>query len=588
MDCEFQWGVSIPMRDGIHLNATAYLPVNRPIPKPCIVTLTPYVSDTYHEMGVHFASRGWPFLAVDVRGRGNSQGEFYPSPQEADDGFDVVEWVARQPYCNGKVAMWGGSYAGYMQWITARAFPPHLATIVPTAAPCRGIDAPMRNNIFFAERLRWLTLTSGRASQTRIYSDSSFWSSLYRRWHASGRSFRDLDTVVGNPSLIFQEWLDHPEPDEYWDAQNPTADEYARLEIPILTITGAYDDDQPGALAHYQRHMSMATPVGRETHYLVIGPWDHAGTRAPVQEFGGINVGPASLVDILGLHEEWYAWALQGGPRPTFLRKRVAFYVMGTEEWRYADSLEATTSRHEILFLDSHGIASDVFGSGFLSPTVGKGTPDSYQYDPRDVQGLEVDAEASSDGRSLIDQKTALALCGRQLVYHSAPFSEDVELCGFFKLVAWISIDCPDTDLYVSVHEVCLDGTSIRLSTDAIRARYRASLRKSELIRTRDPLRYDFERFTFIARRIARGHRLRLIIAPVGRLLEATFAQKNFNAGGIVAEESAADGRAVTVTLFHDEGYPSALHIPLGFSEGDPARRGPNGSTERHGANTPV
>jgi predicted acyl esterase len=165
-----------------------------------------------------------------------------------------------------------------------------------------------------------------------------------------------------------------------------------------------------------------------------------------------------------------------------------------------------------------------------------------------------------------------LALCGKQLVYHSAPFSADAEITGFFKLSAWIAIDCPDADLYVSIHEIGLDGASIRLSTDAIRARYREGLRTSKLIRTREPLRYDFERFTFISRQVKRGHRLRLIIAPIGRLIDTTFVQKNFNGGGVVAEESAQDARAVTVSLFHDSAHPSVLHVPLGWAESEGER----------------
>jgi uncharacterized protein len=202
-----------------------------------------------------------------------------------------------------------------------------------------------------------------------------------------------------------------------------------------------------------------------------------------------------------------------------------------------------------------------------LSPEPGAGAPDTYTYDPRDTHAAEIEAEARADGSSLVDQSITFALLARQLVYHSAPFEQDVEISGFFKLSAWISIDCPDTDLYVSVHEITLDGSSLRLSTDAIRARYREGLRRPKRITTRAPLRYDFERFTFVSRCIRRGHRLRLVVAPVGRLIEATFTQKNYNGGGLVAEESAARGRAVSVTLFHDSRHPSALFVPIGRAE---------------------
>src|SRR6185436_9748370 len=111
-----QWGVRIPLRDGMALNATLYLPQSQNGPAAAIVTLTPYVGQTYHSRGMYFAAHGYPFLIVDVRGRGNSEGDFRPLIGEARDGFDVIEWLARQPYCNGRVAMWGGSYGGYVQW----------------------------------------------------------------------------------------------------------------------------------------------------------------------------------------------------------------------------------------------------------------------------------------------------------------------------------------------------------------------------------------------------------------------------------------------------------------------------------------
>ena len=113
-DYDIRWGVKIPLRDKVELNATLYFPKtpDGPAPKtPVIFTLTPYISDTYHARGAYFASHGYVFALVDVRGRGNSAGEFEPFAQEPRDGHDVVEWLAQQPFCDGKVAMWGGSYA---------------------------------------------------------------------------------------------------------------------------------------------------------------------------------------------------------------------------------------------------------------------------------------------------------------------------------------------------------------------------------------------------------------------------------------------------------------------------------------------
>jgi len=539
------WGVQIPMRDNIQLNATLYTAVNQAAPAPCIFTLTPYISDSYHERGTYFAARGYPFVVVDVRGRGNSGGVFRPFIQEAHDGYDIVEWLAHQPYCNGKVAMWGGSYGGYDQWATAKEYPPHLATIIPVAAPYLGVDFPMRNNIFYPYVAQWLMYTSGRTSQTKIFNDDAFWSALYREWFESGHAFRDIDAVLGDPSAVLQEWLSHPQPDQYWDAYNPTATQYAALQIPILTITASYDDDQPGAMEHYKEYMVNASPEARARHYLIIGPWDHAGTRTPSAEVGGLKLGPASLVDLPRLHVEWYAWTMQGGPKPEFLKKRVAYYVTAAEQWRYADTLEGVTARSDAYFLTSTQNPTDVFTAGSLALSQGKAGPDHYRYDPGDVKGPEVQAEAHIDAGSLTDQSVTLSLSGKELVYQSAPFNSDAEL-------------------YASVYDIGLDGGSVRLSTDALRARYREGVRAPSLVETRDPLRYEFNRFPFVSRLIQKGHRLRLVIAPMGRLIQAIFAEKNYNSGGEVARESVRDAAPVAVTLYHDRRHPSALYVPVG------------------------
>jgi len=555
---QFTWGVKIPLRDGVHLNATVYTPRDQKTPQPCIFTLTPYIGQSYHERGIYFAAHGLPFLTVDVRGRGNSEGEFHPFIQEAKDGYDVVEWLAKQPYCNGKVSMWGGSYAGYDQWATAKEFPPHLATIVPVASPYAGIDFPMFRNVFYPYDMQWLTFTSGRTGQREVFGDKAFWVTKYRQWFESGAAFATLDSMLGNPSPVFQEWISHPQPDSHWDAYNPTAEQYARLSIPILTITGSHDGDQPGALAHYREYMSHASSEGRARHYLVIGPWDHAGTRTPTTQFGGLTFGHGSLVDIPKLHLAWYAWTMQGGSKPEFLRKPVAYYVMFADRWRYADTLEAVTGATLAMHLDSSANATDVLSSGTLTEDQPRGRPDHYLYDPHDVGTAEL--EATLDGDSLTDQTMVYALRGKQLVYHSAPFDRDTEISGFFRLSAWIAIDQPDTDFSVSIYEIRKDGSSIPLTVDLIRARYRESARAPKLIRTREPLRYDFDHFTFVAQEVKKGSRLRLTIGPVNSI----YAEKNYNSGGVVATESMSDARPVNVALYHDAAHPSTLYVPLG------------------------
>lgn len=554
-----QWGLRIPLRDGVELNATLYKPLGRSEPLPCVFTLTPYVAQSYHDRGTYFAANGYVFLGVDVRGRGNSQGTFTPLLQEAQDAHDVVEWLATQPYCNGKVAMWGGSYAGYNQWAAAKEFPPHLATIVPVASPMPGVDFPMQHNMFYPYAMQWLTLVGGVTAQDKIFGDAKLWSAQFRRWYEAKRPFRELDRHVGNPSPIFQTWIEHPAQDAYWDRFKPTPEQYAGLELPILSVTGQYDGDQPGALAFHREHMRYGSAAARAKHHLVIGPWDHAGTRTPKADVGGLHFGQASLLDMNALHKSWYDWTMKDGAKPPFLKDKVAFYVTGEEAWRYAPTLAAVTARVETWHLDSVASrANDVFASGDLRrDRPGRGTPDRYVYDPLDVGSASWESEESDGG--LADQRAALRAGGKALFYHTPPFAADTDIAGFFQFAAWIQLDQPDTDIMVSVHEVDPDGDVVFLAGDAMRARYRKSLREAHPVKPGAIERYDFDGFSFVARRVAAGSRLRLAIAPVNSM----YAEKNYNTGGVVAEESGKDARTVTVTLYHDALHPSALSLPV-------------------------
>ncbi|MEO5953122.1 MAG: CocE/NonD family hydrolase, partial [Chloroflexia bacterium] len=324
-----QWGVKIPLRDGVELSATVYRPKAEVGRAPCIFTVTPYIAQNYHERGVYFAARGFPFLTIDARGRGNSGGEFRPLIQEGKDGYDIVEWLARQPYCNGKVATWGGSYAGYTQWATARELPPHLATILPMASPYPGVDFPYQNNITSPYLMQWLLFTSGNTSQDKIFGDDEFWAALWKERFERGEPYSNLEHVFGGDQLTLREWINHPEVDAYFDAYGATSAQLKAINIPILSVTGIYDTQQPGVFAWYSAHMRAASPAERARHFLIIGPWDHAGTRTPKAEVGGLKFGPASLLERPKLDLDWYKWTMADGPKPVFLKKSIAYYVMG-------------------------------------------------------------------------------------------------------------------------------------------------------------------------------------------------------------------------------------------------------------------
>ncbi len=150
---------------------------------------------------------------------------------------------------------------------------------------------------------------------------------------------------------------------------------------------------------------------------------------------------------------------MQGGAKPQFLQKNVAYYVMDTDKWRYADTLEAVTAESRPTTWSPWRMRPTSWRPARSGRAQAKGKPDQYVYDPRDVSVAAV--EAAVDLSSLTDQRLIHALRGKQLVYHTAPFERDTEISGFFKLSAWLAIDQPDTDFGVNVYEIRPDGSSI-------------------------------------------------------------------------------------------------------------------------------
>jgi putative CocE/NonD family hydrolase len=556
-EIDFMWGVKIPMRDGAFLNGTVYKPKHA-APMPVSFTMTPYISDSYHPRGFYFAQHGYAFVLVDCRGRGNSEGKFDPFMWDEQDTHDVVEWLATQDWCDGSVTMWGGSYAGFNQWMALKANPPHLKTIVPAAAAHVAVDFPFQKNIWGPYELQWLTFTSGVTGNGNLFAEDAFWIAKFRELYLNHRPFRELDQIVGNVSTMFQTRIAHPIPDPYWDKLALTPAEYDRITMPILTITGHYDADQFGAMHYYHEHMKSASPA-RDQHYLIMGPWDHAGTRTPQAEFGGLKFAEASLLDLNKLHVEWYDWTMKGGAKPEFLKARVAYYLAGAETWKYADSLETIADETRRLYLSSDGSAGDVFRSGSLSATApGAQPPDSYVYDPLDTRRAALE-ETSPFETWYVDQRYTLHTDGDALIYHSAPFTEATEITGYVRLALWLALDVPDTDFQVSLFEILPDGSGILLTQDLMRARYRESLREEKLVEPGVVNEYVFDGFSFFSRQVAKGSRLRLFITAPNSI----YFQKNYNSGGAVMDESGADARTAHVVLYHDAEHPSALDLPI-------------------------
>ncbi|MEO8449075.1 MAG: CocE/NonD family hydrolase [Gemmatimonadota bacterium] len=560
---DMELNVRIPLRDGVHLNATLYRPRDVPGRLPVILAMTPYIADRYHAYVLPAARRGYIVAVVDVRGRGSSDGEFEPFSQEAKDGYDTIEWIAAQPWCNGKVGMMGGSYGGFNQWSIVKEFPPHLATIAPTASSHMGIDFLGEGAVIGSYLIQWISFTSGRAPNANLFGDGGYWADKFRQMYMKHLPFAKLDSIVGNPSRVYRTWVEHPGYDSYWSSMAPSPEQLAKLSIPIFTRTGMYDGDQVGAMEHYRNHMKYGSADAKAKHYLMIGPWDHAGTRVPLKRFGGLTFGDASLIEMGSLEADWYDWVMKGGPQPKLLPKRVAYYVTGEEVWKYADSLSELGRNPQPYYLTSTGRgAKDLFQSGSLSATEPAATaPDEWTYDPLDTEpgSHEGDAPEGGDTPTYVDQSEALNLGGRGVIYHTAPLDRATEITGFPKLTLWVTLNVPDTDFKIGLYEITADGRSILLDDCMLRARYRESRSREALVTPGVPTKIEFTRFRFMSRRLGKGSRVRLLIQSPNSI----FLEKNYNSGGAVAWETAKDARTAEIKLHHEAGRWSLLELPV-------------------------
>jgi putative CocE/NonD family hydrolase len=564
---------TIPMRDGVELEAWIFKPSHLKAKAPAVLELTQYDIDGGRQRDFEeFVRRGYVFVQVYVRGRGRSGG--FKSDnlglQVGRDGHDTVEWIAKQPWSDGRVVTYGGSFLGMTQWRTAAQNPPHLAAIAPYVPIYPGWDVPNTNGIPQAWSAVIMGYVSGRALNTDFIANAAYWQGKMLEQYAAYRPFAELDEAIGiaqddwwmadgqGHKLSFMKtWLNHVGDEAFNLEAEPKPQDYARMNFPVLTATGYFDDDQPGALHYYRAYVAHAPAAEMAKQVLVIGPWDHLGTQHPAKEIEGLAIPQAAVLDMNKLHADWYDWVLGRGPRPAFLHDRVAYFMLGADEWRYAPTLESASSGKALDFYlsDPEGTPEDVFHSGFLLPKArGNEPPAVIVSDPHELPELDVAKYAENE--NLLSQFRAFQK--RTITFHSEPFTQDTEVAGQMRLNLLVQSDAPDFDLWAQVLMILPDGSSVKLGEDIRRARFRNSFFKSELLAPDQITEIPFE-FYWMARRIPAGARLRLTIAP----LNSPTYQKNYNTGGRIGYEKLEDARVAHIKIFHDTVRNSRLTLPL-------------------------
>ena len=579
--------VMVPMRDGVRLATDVYRP-DKPGQFPVLLQRLPYgkqILDRVFLDPTQTAQRDYVVVVQDSRGRFDSEGEWYPFHCEINDGYDAVEWAAVQPWSNGKVGMFSGSYIGATQWLAAIAQPPHLVTMVPATATSDFHDSWVYHtggafDLIF--NVGWAIAVSGNTAQRLGIKDptveqagatlAAMGERMAQDPAAAMATLEELRSILQPlfsfrplrelPSLKrlapwFTDWIDHPEADPYWQSINFAA-QYNKVHTPALHITGWYDVFLGGSLANYLGMIKHGpTPAVRRGQKLIIGPWYHGPFTPQTTRIGEVDFGPQAGIDFTAVQWRWFDHWLKGVNTGIMDEAPIRLFVMGDNAWRDEWEWPLARTQWTRYYLHSKGQANTLTGDGTLAtqpPEAEK--PDRFTYDPRDpvptCGGCLLPIGAAP---GMFDQREVEARPD-VLVYTSPPLSEDVEVTGPVTVELWASTSAPDTDFTAKLVDVYPDGRAMNLCEGIIRARYRASQETPSLVTPGAvyPFRIDLWATSTVFKA---GHRIRLEISSSN----FPHFEPNPNTGHALGQDDILE--RADQEVFHDARHPSHIMLPV-------------------------
>jgi putative CocE/NonD family hydrolase len=469
--------IGVKMRDGVELATDVYLP-NAAGKFPTLLVRDMYSNGTtaVRQRYAKFATaNGYAFVFQSVRGRYDSEGKWYPYFPEIDDGDDTITWIANQSWSNGKVGMFGTSYLASVQWLAALNGNPALVAIIPAMSPGNYYrDVAYPGGAFsLLSRARWGIGLAGSRTSTMFPVD---WIN-----EIDHLPINSLGESLGFDVQHFQDWLDHPSYDAYWEPINLEA-RASEMYVPALNIGGWYDVFLRSTLGSYSTmKKEAASDAARDGQRLIIGPWPHGwnqSARTGDQEFG-----EQSLIDIEPLYLEWFDYWMKAGPEPKSAPIRI--FVMGENTWRdeYEWPLERTEYQSYYLHTD---------GSLSTDSPLSNSAPKSYEYDPADPVPTLGGNIMEPSLRGPYDQAP---LDGRDdvLRFTSSPFTEKTEITGPIRAELYAASSAVDTDFMAKLIVVKPNGVAFNLVDGVIRARYRNGFELPSLIEPQKIYRYDVD-----------------------------------------------------------------------------------------------
>jgi len=572
----FQADAAVPMRDGVLLRADILRPAGSG-PFPALLCRTPYGKDTDPDE-LRFArravERGYAVVLQDVRGRFASGGEFEPHRNEGRDGHDSVEWVAAQPWCDGRVGTFGLSYPGSAQWLAALEEPPHLKAMAPAMTYSSLRQAIYPGGVFDLDWARWTLVAMAPDLRARKNLPGPKTGRAARAdWKRRGPDhFQGHLPLLAQPDLtrpangapgFYAEWLRHPPNDPWWGFGD-LAGRYGRVQAAVLNLSGWHDDSFSiqGAIANHLGLLAARTgsPAGPRS-MLVLGPWSH-GINAITgdADFSARGFGATAHLDYDALVLDFMDLHVRGLRNHLAQVRPVRYFLMGENQWREDDSWPPAQTKELVLHLDRRapGLRHNALSP---EPPAADAGASVFEADParpvREVPGSDLGAW---DHSSLDEQEDLLS-------FETAPLPRDTRVAGHTREEIQVSTDAPDLDLHVKLLAVQADGTAYNLMDSGAEV-LRASLRpgaqggQSGAPRTKALLepgrvyRLDLDSL-LTANTFRKGESIRVVLCA------SWFPGLSRNLQTGESETVSAVTRAATITVHHNAAHQSRLILPV-------------------------
>jgi putative CocE/NonD family hydrolase len=499
-------GIAVPMRDGVVLRADLYRPKGGGR-LPVLVYRTPYNrgDGAVDTVAVRAAvRRGYAVLLQDVRGRYGSGGVFDPYRQEGKDGYDTIEWAARQPWSNGAVGTFGLSYPGAVQWLAAIERPPSLKAMVPAMTYSRPENFWYQGGVWDGSWLDWTWLVIAPDLRRRLgVAGPRTDEEAARSWELDGAKARRFRPLLELPDFKgvapwYYEWMRHPPGDQWWNwtrLEGRSSD----VDAAVLNLSGWFDEayGPSGAVENFQAAGDA----------LVLGPWTHGVSSVQLTKAGDRDFGPSAAIDYAELILNWMDRHLRT-VNPTRAEPRVRVFVMGANRWREADRWPPAGVRPDTFYLAGKREGGEAGKLVKSAPS----TPFSHLIHSDPAQPVTDPFEGKWGAHDYRGLKPGPGVA----VFETEPFAAPLEIIGSVVVEISASATVPDFDLWVQLYDVARDGTAWNLSTAGTalqRASYRDGGPERKQLRPGETVRLRMDRM-LTANRFLEGHRLRIVITP--------------------------------------------------------------------------